>query len=164
MVVARASWIQTARSSADLVPLSRASTLPSASAIIRYGKPLPPLTTKAVDSTLSAIEGIDDGPVEAARAVGGRGLQVQRWGVLPQVTPELASLVLYRFEVNIRASAILGFVGAGGIGYDLRNTMSWGVGKYDEAAAIFILLFGTIVFFDQISSRYRNRLTEGQGA
>ena len=53
-------------------------------------------------------------------------------------------------------------VGAGGLGYELRNAMAWGPGRFDEAAAIFILLFGTIVFFDQVSSRYRNRLTEGQ--
>ena len=56
----------------------------------------------------------------------------------------------------------LGFVGAGGLGYELRNAMAWGPGRFDEAAAIFILLFGTIVFFDQLSSHYRNRLTEGQ--
>ena len=84
-------------------------------------------------------------------------------GVLPQVAPNYISYSLLRFEINIRASAILGFVGAGGIGYELRNAMAWGPGRFDEAAAIFILLFGTIVFFDQVSSRYRNKLTEGQG-
>ncbi len=71
------------------------------------------------------------------------------------------SVLQLRFEINIRASAILGFVGAGGLGYELRNAMAWGPGRFDEAAAIFVLLFGTIVFFDQLSSRYRNRLTEG---
>jgi phosphonate transport system permease protein len=82
-------------------------------------------------------------------------------GVIPQVAPNYLSYALLRFEINIRASAILGFVGAGGIGYDLRNTMSWGVGKYDEAAAIFILLFLTIVVVDQLSSLFRYRLTHG---
>ena len=52
-------------------------------------------------------------------------------------------------------------MGAGGLGYDLKNAMSWGQGKFDEAAAIFILLFGAIVFFDQLSSYYRNRLAHG---
>jgi phosphonate transport system permease protein len=66
-----------------------------------------------------------------------------------------------RFEINIRASAILGFVGAGGIGYELRNTMTFGVGRYDQAGAIFVLLFLTIVFFDQVSSHYRNKLVHG---
>ncbi len=82
-------------------------------------------------------------------------------GVIPQVAPHYISYALLRFEINIRASAILGFVGAGGIGYDLRNTMSWGQGKFDEAAAIFLLLFLTIVIVDQLSSVFRNRLTHG---
>jgi phosphonate transport system permease protein len=53
-------------------------------------------------------------------------------------------------------------VGSGGIGYDLKNAFSWGQGRYDEVAAIFLLLFGTIVFFDQLSSRYRNKLIAGE--
>jgi phosphonate transport system permease protein len=69
------------------------------------------------------IEGIQPGPLEAADAVGANRLQRLRWGVLPQVTPELASFVLYRFEVNIRASAVLGLVGAGGIGNDLAQAL-----------------------------------------
>ncbi len=69
------------------------------------------------------IEGIKDEPIEAADAVGATRLQRLRWGVLPQVTPELASLILYRFEVNIRASAVLGVVGAGGIGGDLQQAL-----------------------------------------
>ena len=85
-------------------------------------------------------------------------------GVIPQVAPNYLSYALLRFEINIRASAILGFVGAGGIGYELRNAMSWGQGKFDEAAAIFILLFLTIVFFDQVSSYVRNYLTKGKSA
>ena len=86
------------------------------------------------------------------------------FGVIPQVAPNYASYALLRFEINIRASAILGFVGSGGIGYDLKNTMSWGKGRYDEATAIFILLFLTIVVLDQISSRVRKKLVEGEGA
>jgi phosphonate transport system permease protein len=74
------------------------------------------------------------------------------------VAPNYLSYALLRLEINIRASAILGFVGAGGIGYELRNSMSWGQGKFDEAAAIFILLFATIVLVDQVSSHFRNRL------
>lgn len=101
------------------------------------------------------------GPVEGLQSVGANWTQRMLLGVVPQVAPNYLSYALLRFEVNIRASAILGFVGAGGIGYDLRNTITFGTGKFDEAAAIFILLFGTIVFFDQISSAVRNRLTHG---
>ena len=83
-------------------------------------------------------------------------------GIVPQVAPNYLSYALLRFEINIRASAILGFVGAGGIGYDLRNTITFGMGKFDEAAAIFILLFVTIVLVDQLSSTVRDRLTHGK--
>jgi phosphonate transport system permease protein len=100
-------------------------------------------------------------PVEGLASVGASWSQRMLLGVVPQVAPNYLSYVLLRFEINIRASAILGFVGAGGIGYDLRNTMSWGQGKFDEAAAIFILLFLTIVAVDQLSSLARNRLTDG---
>lgn len=100
-------------------------------------------------------------PVEGLASVGANWSQRMMLGVIPQVAPNYMSYALLRFEVNIRASAILGFVGAGGIGYDLKNTMSWGQGKFDEAAAIFILLFAAIVFFDQLSSYARNRLVTG---
>ena len=103
-------------------------------------------------------------PVEGLASVGATWTQRMWLGVIPQVAPNYLSYALLRFEINIRASAILGFVGAGGIGYDLRNTMSWGVGKYDEAAAIFILLFLTIVLVDQLSSILRNHLTNGMSS
>jgi len=78
------------------------------------------------------------------------------------VAPNFLSYALLRLEINVRASAILGFVGSGGIGYELRNTLSqeW---RNDEAAMIFVLLFLTIVFFDQGSSWARNRLI-GRGS
>jgi phosphonate transport system permease protein len=100
-------------------------------------------------------------PVEGLASVGANWTQRMWLGVIPQVAPNYLSYALLRFEINIRASAILGFVGAGGIGYDLRNTMSWGQGKFDEAGAIFLLLFLTIVVVDQLSSTLRNRLTHG---
>ncbi len=101
-------------------------------------------------------------PVEGLHSVGATWGQRMWLGVIPQVAPNYLSYALLRFEINIRASAILGFVGSGGIGYDLKNAFSWGQGRYDEVAAIFLLLFGTIVFFDQLSGRYRNKLI-GEG-
>ncbi|WP_425083984.1 phosphonate ABC transporter, permease protein PhnE [Ruegeria profundi] len=100
-------------------------------------------------------------PVEGLQSVGANWSQRMYLGVIPQVGPNYVSYALLRFEINIRASAILGFVGAGGLGYELRNAMSWGQGRYDEAAAIFILLFVTIVVVDQISGYLRDRLTHG---
>ncbi|GHG92438.1 phosphonate ABC transporter, permease protein PhnE [Pseudodonghicola xiamenensis] len=103
-------------------------------------------------------------PVEGLQSVGATWPQRMILGVIPQVGPNYVSYALLRFEINIRASAILGFVGAGGIGYDLRNAMSWGQGRYDEAAAIFVLLFLTIVLVDQLSGYFRDRLTHGARA
>ena len=100
-------------------------------------------------------------PIEGLHSVGATWAQRMWLGVIPQVAPNYLSYALLRFEINIRASAILGFVGSGGIGYDLKNAFSWGQGRYDEVAAIFLLLFGTIVFFDQLSGRYRNKLIGG---
>jgi len=107
-------------------------------------------------------ENADLKPVEGLQSVGANWSQRMWLGVIPQVAPNYLSYTLMRFEINIRASAILGFVGAGGIGYELRNAMTFGQGKFDLAASIFVLLFLTIVFFDQVSSHYRNRLTQGQ--
>ena len=103
-------------------------------------------------------------PIEGLQSVGANWGQRMYLGVIPQVGPNYVSYALLRFEINIRASAILGFVGAGGIGYDLRNAMSWGQGRYDEAAAIFLLLFLTIVVVDQLSGYFRDRLTHGARA
>lgn len=100
-------------------------------------------------------------PVEGLASVGANWSQQMAFGVIPQVAPNWFSYALMRFEINIRASAILGFVGAGGIGYELRNAITFGQGRFDNAAAIFILLFGTIVVVDQLSTRIRTRLTHG---
>jgi phosphonate transport system permease protein len=120
-------------------------------------------TAGALGKLFSEVaENADLKPVEGLASTGATWAQRMWLGVLPQVAPNYLSYALLRFEINIRASAILGFVGAGGLGYELRNSMAWGPGRFDEAAAIFILLFGAIVFFDQVSSRYRNKLTEGR--
>lgn len=121
-------------------------------------------TSGALGKLFSEVnENADLKPVEGLASVGAKWGQRMWLGVIPQVAPNYFSYGLLRFEINIRASAILGFVGAGGIGYELKNTMSWGQGKFDEAAAIFLLLFLTIVAFDQLSSHIRNRLISEGG-
>ena len=119
-------------------------------------------TAGALGKLFSEVaENADLKPVEGLSSVGASWIQKMWLGVIPQVAPNWLSYALLRFEINIRASAILGFVGSGGIGHDLRLAMQWGQGRYDEVVAIFILLFLTIVFFDQLSSHYRNRLVKG---
>ena len=111
--------------------------------------------------TAEAIEGIDPGPVEAARATGARGLQVQRWGVAPQVLPELIGFWLYRFEINIRAGAVLGVVGAGGIGFLLDQTIKFG--RFPQAGMAIIVVVVATILVDAISGTVRRRVIEGSG-
>ncbi|MEQ9694997.1 phosphonate ABC transporter, permease protein PhnE [Shimia sp. SDUM112013] len=120
-------------------------------------------TAGALGKLFSEVnENVSLKPVEGLQSVGASWFQRMWIGVIPQVAPNYLSYALLRFEINIRASAILGFVGAGGIGYELKNAMSWGKGQYDEAAAIFLLLFLSIVVVDQFSSHVRDRLTHGK--
>ncbi|CAN5487162.1 phosphonate ABC transporter, permease protein PhnE [soil metagenome] len=111
--------------------------------------------------TAEVIEGIDPGPVEAARAVGGRPLQVQRWGVLPQVLPEIIAFWLYRFEINIRASAVLGVVGAGGIGFVLNQTIVFG--RFERAGTAIVVVVVATILIDVTSGWVRRRIIEGAG-
>lgn len=112
--------------------------------------------------TAEVVEGIDPGPVEAAKATGGGTLQVQRWGVLPQVMPEIVAFWLYRFEINIRASAILGVVGAGGIGQSLEQAMTFS--RFPRAGLIIIVVIVATILVDTVSGWLRRRIIEGAGA
>jgi phosphonate transport system permease protein len=103
-----------------------------------------------------AIEAIEPGPVEAVRATGATRLQVLRWGVLPQLAPQFLSFTLYRFETNIRAAAILGFVGAGGIGFYVQTYLR--LLNYPAAASVLLVLVALVMVVDFASSRLRARL------
>jgi phosphonate transport system permease protein len=112
--------------------------------------------------TAEVIEGIDSGPVEAARAAGARSLQIQRWGVLPQVLPEIVAFWLYRFEINIRAAAVLGVVGAGGIGFSLQQTIAFH--RYELTGTLVIVIVVATIAVDTVSGWVRRRIIEGAGA
>ncbi|HSI91961.1 MAG TPA: phosphonate ABC transporter, permease protein PhnE [Jiangellaceae bacterium] len=110
--------------------------------------------------TSEVIEGIDPGPVEAARATGARPLQILRWGVLPQALPETVAFWLYRFEINIRAGAILGVVGAGGIGSILSSL--FGRRLWDRIGLTLLVVIVVTVIIDNISARVRQRIIAGK--
>jgi phosphonate transport system permease protein len=91
-----------------------------------------------------AIENIDPKPVEAIRAVGGNNLQVMLFAILPQVMPVIVGVVIFEWEINIRRSAVLGLVGAGGLGlvfFRQMNTFNFpGVTTVILAILVLILL------------------------
>ncbi|WP_440312279.1 phosphonate ABC transporter, permease protein PhnE [Leucobacter chromiireducens] len=99
------------------------------------------------------IEEIDMGIVEAHRASGATRLQVFVSAVLPQVVTNWISLGLYRFDINLRNSVILGFVGAGGIGFELQRVL--GQMAYKRVLAISILIFILILAIEQVSALAR---------
>ena len=109
--------------------------------------------------TSEAVESIDPGPVEAARAVGGSNLAVQRWGVLPQVLPEIVAFWLYRFEINVRAAGVLGLVGAGGIGAMLANALTYR--RWEVAGMAVIVIVVATILIDMASGWVRRRIIEG---
>jgi phosphonate transport system permease protein len=100
-----------------------------------------------------SAENIDEGVVEALRATGAGYSQILSFAVLPQILPDLISFTLYRLETNIRAASVLGLIGAGGIGY-LMNT-SFRTFRYQEAAAIVLVLIALVMIVDHLSSRLR---------
>lgn len=102
------------------------------------------------------IEGIDQGPMEAIRAAGGNQLHTFLFAVVPQVLPEFASHVLYRFEINLRAATVLGIVGAGGIGLPLIQRLNFR--RWDEVSMLLIVIVAFVIIVDAISSRIRRRL------
>jgi phosphonate transport system permease protein len=92
-------------------------------------------------------------PVEGVRAVGGDWFEQMRYGVVPQVAPNFTSYAFLRFEINVRASSIVGFVGAGGIGQELNRVISFYAD--DRVTAVLILVVVTVTVIDLISERLR---------
>jgi len=101
-------------------------------------------------------ENIEMNPVEAVRSTGGRFADIVRFGALPQVLPNFASYALLRFEINVRASSIVGFVGAGGIGQDLFVAIR--KFYYTDVSAILLMIIVTVSLIDLITERIRHRL------
>ena len=104
-----------------------------------------------------AIEEIDVGAVEAIEATGASKLQILLIGVLPQVMPIILGTIIYRWDINIRESTVLGFVGAGGIGivlYSSINLFAW-----HEVSVILVSIFGVVILSEYLSIKARARIT-----
>ncbi|MBJ6361273.1 phosphonate ABC transporter, permease protein PhnE [Paenibacillus sp. GCM10012307] len=125
--------------------------------------PLPGIFALAVFSfgliaklTYEALETIDRGPLEAMTAVGANYLQLIAYSVIPQIQAHFASYVLYTFEINVRAAAILGLVGAGGIGLYYEVTL--GYLEYNKTSVIILFTLAIVLIIDYLSSKLREKL------
>jgi len=107
--------------------------------------------------TSESIDAVDRGPVEAVEAAGATRFQRGRFAVLPQVAPNYLSYCFYVFELNLRASLVLGFVGAGGIGEVIMLLVSRL--EHSSVSAVVIMLFVIVFVLDQASRAVRRRLT-----
>jgi phosphonate transport system permease protein len=102
------------------------------------------------------VENIDMKPVEGATATGANLVSTIRFAVLPQVSSSFASYTLLRFEINVRSAAVMGFVGAGGIGQDLMEAIR--KFYYSDVSAILVLIIVTVMVIDLITEQLRHAL------
>ena len=103
-----------------------------------------------------AVENIDMNPVEGAMATGASWVASIRFAVLPQVISNFVSYALLRFEINVRSAAVMGFVGAGGIGLDLMVAIR--KLYYTDVSAILLLIVATVMIIDLATERLRHWL------
>ncbi|HHC30164.1 MAG TPA: phosphonate ABC transporter, permease protein PhnE [Rhodobacterales bacterium] len=101
-------------------------------------------------------ENINMKPLEGVKASGGTWFDQIRYGAVPQVLPNIISYTLLRFEINVRSSSIIGYVGAGGLGQEFRTAMSFQ--EYTDLSALFVIIFVTVVIIDYGSEKLRHRM------
>jgi phosphonate transport system permease protein len=103
-----------------------------------------------------AIEEIDEKQVEAVKATGARGAQVIDYAIVPQILPTFAGVSVFRWDINIRESAVLGLVGAGGIGVQLQSSLArlaW-----SEVTVIFAAILATVIVSEWVSAKVRGAI------
>lgn len=103
-----------------------------------------------------ANENIDERQLEGVRATGGNWFEVIRFAALPQVLPNFTTYTLWRLELNIRSAAIVGFVGAGGIGQELYQAI--GLNYYEDVSAIVLMIVITITLIDLVCEKIRHHI------
>ncbi len=110
--------------------------------------------------TSESADNIDRGPIEAVEATGAGRFPMIFYAVIPQILPLFLSYTLYVFELNVRIAAILGYVGAGGIGQILQTYIDFG--WWDKVMTTLIIVLGIVFVIDYISGRFRESLVEGR--
>jgi phosphonate transport system permease protein len=111
--------------------------------------------------TSESADNINPKPIEAVEAVGAGKLHVIRYAVLPQLFPAFIDHVIYVFELNVRVSAVMGYVGAGGMGMQLTTAMEWR--NYPQVLTIALLIFALVIVIDLVANRIRDALVHGIG-
>lgn len=102
------------------------------------------------------VEGIAEGPVEAITATGANRLQTIVYAVIPQIIPPFTAFALYRWDINVRMSTIIGFVGGGGIGFVLSQNIR--LLRYQQAAVMMIAIAVVVMTLDYVSARIRAKI------
>jgi len=103
-----------------------------------------------------AIEEIDESQVEAVRATGASSAQIIDYGIVPQVLPAFAGIAVFRWDINIRESTVLGLVGAGGIGLELNTAitqLAW-----TQVTLILMIIIATVVVSEWVSAKVRHAI------
>jgi phosphonate transport system permease protein len=103
-----------------------------------------------------AIEEIEEAQVEAVRATGATGAQVTVYGIVPQVMPAFAGISVFRWDINIRESTVLGLVGAGGIGLQLNAAITqlyW-----TQVSLMLLVIIGTVIVSEWVSAKVRHAI------
>lgn len=103
-----------------------------------------------------AIEAVEPGPLEAAALTGANRLKVISYALLPDVLPSLTSIALYVWEFNVRSSTVLGLVGAGGIGQELKNSVD--LLDFSRLSTVVLIILAMVTAIDQLSAWLRRRL------
>jgi phosphonate transport system permease protein len=107
--------------------------------------------------TAEAIENVDPRPIEAIRAVGGNTFQVLRYGIMPQVLPVVIGTIIFEWDINIRRSAIMGLVGAGGLGLTFHRQMV--MFNYPGVTTVILAILVLIVLGEVFSHHVRKAVT-----
>jgi phosphonate transport system permease protein len=131
--------------------------------IVGYGTPFAGIlalvfvTTASLGKMFSeSVESIDTGPIEALRATGANWAQIIIYAVIPQIIPDFLSFTIYHWDINVRVSTIIGFVGGGGIGYYLSqriNTL-----EYSKAGTALYAIILVVWVLDFLSARIRKEM------
>ncbi len=131
--------------------------------IVGFGSPFAGVIALSITTAASlgkmfseSVEGIDSGPIEAITATGASRIEVVRYAVVPQIIPDFLSFTIYHWDINVRLSTIIGFVGGGGIGYFLSqriNTL-----QYTQAGTALLAIILVVWALDFLSAEIRKQL------